>query len=292
MVPRRFLPSISSLLALEAVERLGSATAAAEELSLTHSAVSRQLKTLEGQLGLSLVFRDGARLALTPVARDYCQTVRACLRDLSRASLALKANPLGGSLNLSILPAFGIHWLAPRLRSFAEAHPEISVNLSTRLAPFDFAEDTFDAAIHYGQRNWSGVEYLEIAPEYVLPVASPRLIPQPLTQARALLDYPLLHLETRPDAWESWFAGHGLPLPKQRGMLIDQFTTMAQAAAHDFGVALLPSYLAESEIRNGRLVSAFGVPVLAPGRYYLVWPEARPIRAPLQKFTAWLRGIL
>lgn len=289
--PRRFLPSVSSLLALEAVDRLGSASAAAVELNLTHSAVSRQLKVLEEQLGTRLVQREGTRLALTPAARDYCQKVRRYLRDLAQASLELKANPSGGGLNLAILPAFGMHWLAPRLRDFARAHPEVTVNLSTRLAPFEFSRENFDAAIHFGQRSWQGVAYLELARETVVPVCSPRLVDAPLRSAEALLELPLLHLETRPGAWDEWFAAHGLASSNIPGMLVDQFSTMTQAALNDLGVALLPTYLAEVEIARKSLVIPYGGASAVSGRYYLVWPDDAQLKPPLSKFLGWLRSL-
>ena len=119
ITPRRYLPSLASLLALEALDRLGSASAAAEELSLTQSAISRQLQVLEGQMGVPLLLRDRKQLRLTPAARDYVGQVRSVLQLLAQASLKLRANPTGGSLNLAILPAFGVHWLAPRLADFA-----------------------------------------------------------------------------------------------------------------------------------------------------------------------------
>ncbi|MEI2686228.1 MAG: LysR family transcriptional regulator [Cypionkella sp.] len=119
---RRYLPSIPSLLALEAVDRLGSASAAAEDLNLTQGAISRQLQVLEGQLGVQLIIRDRHRLRLTQAAQDYtARGPRRALLSLASASLKLRANPLGGSLNLAILPAFGMHWLAPRLARFAQS---------------------------------------------------------------------------------------------------------------------------------------------------------------------------
>ncbi|MFE3837460.1 LysR family transcriptional regulator [Pseudogemmobacter sonorensis] len=165
MIPRRYLPSIPALLALEALERLGSASAAAAEMALTQGAVSRQIQALEGQLGVALVLRERQRLILTPAARDYVEEVRKALKILSEASLSLRANPSGGALNLAILPAFGMHWLAPRLARFAQAHPEVTVNLSTRLRPFDFAGNAFDAAVHYGRRDWPGVSFLKLMDE-------------------------------------------------------------------------------------------------------------------------------
>ncbi|WP_170435512.1 LysR substrate-binding domain-containing protein [Ruegeria arenilitoris] len=292
LAPRRFLPSISSLLALEAVDRLGSASAAADELSLTQSAVSRQLKAVEEQLGVALIQRDQMRLQLTPAGKEYVETARTALQQLAQASLKLKANPSGGSLQLSILPAFGMHWLAPRLQDFAQRHPEVTMNLSTRLKPFDFGTEPFDAAIHFGQRDWAGVNYLPIMCEEVLPVCAPALLPAEAPNAEWLVDAPLLHLDTRPDAWERWFAAQSTPVEDVRGMLFDQFSTMIQATIHGLGVALLPSYLISAELEAGRLVPACAAPPVSLGDYYLVWPQSRTEPAPLVSFRAWLQGQL
>ncbi|WP_170328592.1 LysR substrate-binding domain-containing protein [Ruegeria arenilitoris] len=290
IAPRRFLPSIPSLLALEAVDRLGSASAAAEELSLTQSAISRQLKSMEEQLGVDLIQRSQMRLHLTPAAKEYVQVARTALNQLAQASLKLKANPTGGSLNLSILPAFGMHWLAPRLQDFARRHPEVTVNLNTRLRPFDFDTERFDAAIHFGQRDWAGVNYLRIMREDVLPVCSPDLLPDDAEDIGWLTEAPLLHLETRPDAWERWFAAQGQEVTGIHGMLFDQFSTMGQATIHGLGVALLPSYLIEADLAAGRLVPAWRGPGVSLGDFYLVWPQSRAESEPLKSFRAWLQG--
>lgn len=289
LAPRRFLPSISSLLALEAVDRLGSATAAADELSLTHSAVSRQLKVLEEQIGVTLFRRAGKGLALTPAGADYARAVRDCLNDLARASLKIRAGGSRSSLNLAVLPAFGMHWLAPRLKVFSARHIDVTTNLTTRLSPFDFAREKFDAAIHYGSQDWQGVNYLELATEHVIPAASPELVGNGPLAAQDLLTKPLLHLESRPGAWEEWFIAQGADAQRLRGMLFDQFTTMAEAAALGFGIALLPEYLAESEFQRGRLVPAFSDYLTLSGRYYLVWPSAQPPSRPLALLIAFLK---
>lgn len=290
MLPRRYLPSLPSLLALEAVDRLGTASAAAGELALTQGAISRQLQVLEAQLGVTLFLRDRQRLRLTPAAADYARQVRASLSALSQASLKLRANPLGGSLNLAILPAFGMHWLAPRLADFARSHPEVTVNLSTRLRPFDFAEGGFDAAIHYGRQDWPGVEYLPLMEEEVLAVAAPAF--PPLARAQDILTLPLLQLESRTGDWGRWLAAQGVPGQRPGGMLFDQFATMIQAAIHGLGAALLPVFLIERELAEGRLRPVFGGPVRALGSYYLVWPKDPAPRAPLISFRTWISGQL
>lgn len=292
MLPRRYLPSIPALMALEAVDRLGTASAAAHELALTQGAVSRSLQALEDQLGVPLLIRERQRLRLTPAAADYVTEVRRALQQLASASLTLRANPAGGSLNLAILPAFGMHWLAPRLARFTEAHPEVTLNLSTRLRPFDFAGSGFDAAIHYGRQDWAGVAYLKLMDESVLAVGAPTLVPQPLARAEDILTHPLLQMESRTGDWGRWLAHHGVVGQRPPGMLFDQFATMAQGAVHGLGLALLPTFLIARELAEGRLVQVFGGPVPALGSYHLVWPADVSPRAPLLSFRNWLAGQL
>ncbi len=288
MLPRRYLPSIPALLALEAVARLGTASAASHELSLTQGAISRQLQVLESQLGVALIVRERQRLTLTPAAMDYVEDVRKALQTLASASLTLRANPKGGTLNLAILPAFGMHWLTPRLTRFTALHPEVTLNLSTRLKPFDFADSRFDAAIHYGRQEWPGTSALKLMDEAVLAVAAPAFLNAPLTEAADILTHPLLHLESRTGDWGRWLAHHGTPNQRPPGMLFDQFATLTQAAIHGLGLALIPLFLIEADLAAGRLTPIFGPPVPALGSYSLVWPKDRPLRAPLASFRDWL----
>ncbi|WP_299402902.1 LysR substrate-binding domain-containing protein [uncultured Roseobacter sp.] len=287
-VPRRYLPSISALIAFEAVARLGSATHAAAELSLTQSAISRQLKALEDQLGVVLLRREGRGFVLTQTGHEYVREVRAILQRLGRATISARTNTEGGTLNLAILPAFGMHWLAPRLRDFARRHPEVTVNLSTRLAPFDFRTSTFDAAIHFGREDWPGVRYLPLLPEIVVPVCAPSLIPTPLTDPHEILGHDLLHLDTRPRGWVRWMRALGLDADVPPGMVFDQFSTMAQAAIHGLGIALLPTFFAEPYLADGQLVLASQRTSESIGSYYLVWPEDREERSALTSFCNWL----
>lgn len=288
IAPRRFLPSISALLSFEAVVRLGTATAAAQELNLTQSAVSRQIKTLEDQLGVSLMIRQGRRLSPTQAGLDYVTQVRDILNRLAQASVSARTNPTGGTLDLAILPAFGMHWLAPRLRDFARAHPEVTVNLSTRLHPFAFAGSRFDAAIHFGHEDWPGVRYLPLLPETVVAVCAPDLLAEPLEDARDVRHLPLLHLETRPRGWARWLSSLGVTDEPPGGMMFDQFSTMAQAAIHGLGVALLPTFFARPYLRDGQLVLAASQTTQSIGNYYLVWPEDRDETAALASFRTWL----
>ncbi len=171
--PSRFLPSIASLRALEALDRLGSASAVAKELSQTQSAVSRQLQALEAQLGVNLILRKAKRMQMTPEARMYTAQIRQALQTISRASLDLTLTPQGGSLNLAILPTFGMRWLVPRLADFTRRYPDITLNMATRLQPFDFGDEDFDAALHFGAADWPGGDHLRLKTEQLVAVCAP-----------------------------------------------------------------------------------------------------------------------
>ncbi|MEO3414190.1 LysR family transcriptional regulator [Roseovarius sp. CAU 1744] len=288
--PRRFVPSIASLRAIEALDRLGSATAAASELSLSQSAVSRQLQTLEEQLGVSLIHRQGRGMILTPEARDYAATVRQALQQITQASVKLTVNPAGGSIDLAILPTFGMQWLVPRLGDFARLHPEVTINLATRIKPFSFAAEPYDAAIHFGRPDWPGTDHLRLRTERVIAVCAPGLLRDRPSHPRDVLRLPILHIETRPEAWQHWFAAHGVTATTVTGTVYDQFSTITQAALHGLGVALLPDYLVEQDLATGRLVPVWGGTTESPGAYYLVWPVQKSGDPALMKFRDWLAG--
>ncbi len=289
LAPRRFLPSTGLLSAFEAAARTGSFTLAARELDLTQSAVSRQIKALEEQLGATLFLRDRQRVHLTAAGETYARDIREALKAIASASLTLRANPQGGALALAILPTFGTRWLAPRLPAFLATSPGITLHLSTRLEPFDFAAERLDAAIHFGKDDWENAEAAFLMDETVLPVCAPALrdhhrfaVPADLAAA------PLLNLATRPDAWERWFAAGGAGNVRVTGMVFDQFATMAQAAMHGLGIALLPRFLVDRELADGTLVAALDLPTASLGAYWLVWPKTRAAYPPLVRFRDWI----
>lgn len=291
MYARRNLPSLSGLLALEAVARLGTATAAAAELNLTPGAISRALKEAEATLGQTLLMRDRQRLRLTPAGADYIAQVRHALDLLGGAAQRLRSSA-GGVLTLAILPAFGMHWLAPRLPLFRAAHPEVSLSLSTRLRPFDLVTEGFDAAIHYGRADWPAADHLRLMQEQVIPVCSPGFLQTPLKGPADILSYPLLMIESRTGDWGRWFSAHGIAGQRPAGMMFDQFATMQQGAIHGLGVALLPTFLITEDLSAGRLIPAWGTPAPSSGAYWLVWPKDTPMRPPLKAFHDWCESIV
>ncbi|MBF6629782.1 MAG: LysR family transcriptional regulator [Comamonas sp.] len=290
---RRFLPPMSLLCAFEASARHQSFTAAAAELHLTQSAVSRQIRALEERLGTELFVRERQTVRLSAAGHAYALEIRAALLRISNATLGFRTNPQGGILNLAILPTFGTRWLAPRLPQFFSAHPGITINLTTRLSQFDFQLEAVDAGIHFGLAHWPGAELEFLMSETVVPACSPAMSAQ--YQFRApedLLRAPLLHLASRPDAWRRWFEHQGSHATEVSGMLFDQFATAAQAATSGVGVALLPKFLIERELEHGELVRALPqLPELESAeRYYLAWPTSRASYLPLQAFRSWLKA--
>jgi len=287
--PRRFLPSISLLSAFEAVLRTGSTAAAARELDLTQGAVSRLIQNLEAQIGRPLFERHRRRLIPTEAARAYGRDITRALDTIQRASMELSANPGGGTLSLAILPAFGTRWLAPRLGGFLGAHPGVTINLATRLKRFNFEAEGFDAAIHFGADDWRDAGHMKLFEERLTACAAPALLEAtPVKTVDDIRALPLLQLETRPTAWAVWFEGQGAAPGPVHGMLFDQFATMTQAAIAGLGIALLPDYLAEPEIADGRLSPLFKRGVGGVGAYWLAWPETRANYPPLEAFRAWL----
>lgn len=289
LAPRRFLPALSHLQAFEAAARTGSVSAAARELNLTQSAVSRQIKALEDQLEVELFHRERQTIRLTPGGEAYVREVRDALRKIGAASLNLRANPYGGTLNLAVLPTYGARWLSPRLPAFLDANPGTTVNMMTRLTAFDFDLEPFDASIYIGSGEWRGAETIFLREEYVVPACSPDLVNRyRFSEPADIRNAPLLHITTRPDAWERWLRQNGVAAEQVQGMLCDQFATLAQVARAGLGVALLPVFLIEEELRTGQLVRALDLPMESAESYHLAWPPERAAHPPLVAFRDWL----
>lgn len=284
---RRLLPSMGQLAAFEAVCRTGSTLAAAGDLSLTQGAVSKLVHGLEAQLGVALFLREGRALVPTEAAQAFARDVARALDLVSRGALRARSTTSGGTLALAVLPGFGTRWLAPRLPAFLASHQGVTINMGTRLEPFDLEAEGFDAAIHFGTESWPNAEHLKLFDEELVVCAAPEQMVSDLTE---LARKPLLQLETRPAAWRDWFARAGYVGPLPQGMLFDQFAPLIEAAVHGLGVALVPDFLVRPELAEGRLV-AFAAAKPGVGAYYLVWPRGREWYPPLQAFRAWIERL-
>ncbi|WP_372884488.1 LysR family transcriptional regulator [Shimia sp.] len=274
--------------AFDSVVRLGSVTDAAAELDLTQGAVSRQIQKLEEQLDIRLFIRDRRRLVVTPAGRRYAETVHEVIATLHDATLALKSNPEGGLLELAILPAFGTHWLAPRLPDFLRHHPGVTVNLATRTEAFDFAQETFHAALHFGRDDWPGTRALKLMDEEVVAVVAPQLCPGGDLDLSRLAGLTHLQLQTRRTAWAQWYHRQGMQGRPPATLEFDQFATMLKAAEFGAGAALMPRYLVQGHLERGRLVTLPGAARTSLGAYYLVWPESLSDYPPVRALRDWI----
>ena len=287
-IPRRLLPAIQELHAFEAAARFQSISDAARELNLTQSAVSRQIKSLEHQLGLELFVREKQTIKLTFAGQNYAREVREALRRISTASLNIRANPMGGTLNVGTLPSLGSRWLAERLPDFCKANPNISLNVFTRITAVNFQTDTLDAAFHYGKPDNENTVYQFLFGEEVAPMAAPSLVSnQRPKKPEDIRKLPLLILLTRPDAWERWLEGHGADANGIHGMMFDTFDAIIRMAISGMGAALLPTFLVKQELRNGSLIQLFATSK-SSGSYYLGFPKERERYTPLIEFCKWL----
>lgn len=293
MLRKTFLPPIADLLAFEAAARHASISRAAEELHLTQSAVSRQIRQLEAQLGMAVFHRVRQRVVLTDAGRVYAADVRAVLQQLAAATQKTMAwSDGGGLLNLAVLPTFGTRWLIPRLPEFAALHPEVTVNIAARSEPFDFAQEPLDAAIHFGAPLWAGAVCEYLVHEQVVPVCSPAYRQRlGIAQVPDLSRAVLLQQTTRPTQWADWFEQVGADSQQAlRGPRYEQFAMIAQAAVSGLGAALLPRLLVEPEIASGALVQLFAQALESSDAYYLVYPESRAQAPLVMAFRDWIRA--
>jgi len=291
---RRKLPSTGALEAFEAAARHQSFTKAAEELSVTQSAVCRQVAALEGFLDVRLFSRTRRGVALTEAGLDYARSVAARLDEVERDTLELMARGgRGSALELAVVPTFGTRWLLPRLPDFQAAQPDVVVHLSSRTRPFLFADTPFDAAIHAGEAgaaDWPGTERRALMDETLIAVASPALAARgrPATAADwAAL--PLLQQSTRPYAWRQFFERLGLAVAQpMAGPRMELFSMLAEAAVQGMGVTLTPPWFVREELAQGRLVDIAPRAVSSGRAYALIYPERKAGTPALQAFADWL----
>lgn len=277
------------LTAFEAAARTGSFRQAAAELNYCQSAISRQIRALEERLGTDLFVRDKQRVVLTTAGESYSRHIRKALRHIGEASLAIKASPGEMHLNLAVPSALNARWLLPRIRSFYEANPGVTINFSSRSVPFDFRNEAFDCAIQYGERTWFDGDSVALMRETIVPMVSPAFNHEnPLTTAEELLGVPLLVLSSRVDAWERWFIANAVPFEAITGPLFDEFESLVAAVKAGLGVALLPTLLYGEEIDRGEIVPLLGIETASEYGYHFVWPQDRATHPAVMALREWL----
>jgi LysR family glycine cleavage system transcriptional activator len=264
------LPPFFALRALEAAARHRSYSGAAKELSVTHGAVSQQIRRLEAELGARLFERRGNAMVPTPDAQRLAGEVARGLDVLKNAVADFAAAAERDPLTVSLDPQFANRWLPHRLpRMLADlAATNLELRVEERLA--NFTTDGIDLAVRYGAGRWPDVETAHLFSETLMPVCSPEFLAgQPLSRPEDLLTAPLLHHGHRP--WSLWFRAFDLEPPPQRGMLFEDSVMLLEAAAQGLGVALARSRLIEQDLRTGRLVRPFEAGVASELGFWIVW---------------------
>ncbi len=286
----RRLPPLKALPAFEIAAGTLSFNAAAKELHLTHGAVSRQIKAIEDYLGTALFARRNRSVELTAAGTAFAPAVRQALQIIESAAARLAVPAKQGPLVVSCLGTFMMRWLIPRLYSFGAAHPDIDVRLSASHLPVDFAEGGVDVAIRVGTPSWPrGVIAEPFLIDRMGPVLSPALARQHrLKHPVDLKTLPLLHVETRPQAWSEWFKLAGVKnFAAGDGARFEHIYFMLEAAAGGLGVAIGPYPTVESDLKSGRLVAPFGF--LPSGRsYHVLRPRNARSAARAKAFVSWI----
>jgi len=286
----RRLPPLNALRAFEAAARHLSFTRAAEELHVTQTAISHQIKALEERLGVRLFRRLPRGLLLTEEAQRFLPPVREAFDRIAAAAERLVAVGSSGTLTVSVLPSFASKWLVPRLGRFRAAHPDLDLRISASSQLVDFARDDVNVGIRMGRGVYPGLRVERLFGEALVPVCSPRLREgaHPLQRPEDLAHHVLLHDEDT-SGWELWLELAGVSgISTRRGPIFTDSGMVVQAAAEGQGVALARRVLAAGDLAAGRLIQPFDVTIPHGLAYYLVCPEATADQAKIASFRSWL----
>jgi LysR family glycine cleavage system transcriptional activator len=289
----RRLPPLRALRAFEAAARLASVTAAADELSVSHSAISQQIKQLEEYFGQSLFKRSGRGIEATPEASVYLQDVRASFDRIAIASdqLAQRSRGRQQTLNVNTTPSFAMRWLIPQSSAFQLDHPSINLKITTSTSdgidhldePMDFIirRDVMSRRDHVCHRFLDDVSTVVVSPSL--------LEKQRLLDPRDLMKVSLLHLKSRPDAWTRWFQECKLARPDTvAGPFFDHFFLSLQAAINGHGAALGPYAFIQDDLESGRLVTPFpNRTIVGPG-FHVLYRAASARERHGRAFLDWL----
>jgi LysR family glycine cleavage system transcriptional activator len=286
------LPSIIALNCFEASARLGSFSRAAEELHLTQSAVSRQIKKLEQQLDCKLFERIKQRIYLTDTGKKYHERVVDILTQLAQATLDVTYS-VSGRIVLGIEDSLTKSWLIPKLSDFQKKHPEIETEILTDLHQIYETREGYDVGILYGNGDWSEFNTKFLMGEEFVAVCSPALLKQygPVENIADVLRYPILHHSSFPSSSQYWFTKIGLSSKQIKavpGIHLELFGQLIESAEHGLGLAILPHYYVKEELRAQRLVLAHNKPLRSDDSYYVVTPKSKAHDPKVKILTNWL----
>ena len=285
-------PPLPSLLAFEAVARRRSFALAAAELHLTASAVSHQVARLESQLGVRLFERSAHGVRLSAAGEQYLSRIAGALAAIASATEDMRQG-VANSLYVHCTPSPARLWLLPRLQAFAQACPEISLNLSAAHTHSDFALGQADLDIRYGVPNWPDLVVEPLFEERIVPLASPALIREHrLKRIEQLLELPLIQSNVSVVQWSDWLrAFSDKRAPERFSLRFDRALMSLDAATQGLGVALESATMAGKHMAEGKLRPVFGLEkAVRVKAHFAVYPVRHARRPPVEAFLTWLHA--
>ncbi|BEN88702.1 Glycine cleavage system transcriptional activator [Serratia marcescens] len=267
--------------------RLENLRATAQQVHLTHGAVSQQIQLLEQAVGYPLFERRGRGVRLNAAGKEMLAAVEPALQALQQGVARARRAAASQTLRISVLPSFAHYWLLPRLPAFHEACADIALDIDASLTLQDLSQRGFDAAIRIGNGQWAGLQAQRIASGDVLPVASPDMALQWGTAFENGGDVPLLEHDVSP--WRAWFNTQGRSLCGRQQALFNDAGLLIRAAEQGFGIALAKTLLVQDAIAAGRLVALAAPCRLSDDDVYLVWPQTAGLTPAVLRLLQWLQ---
>ena len=288
------IPSTQALRALDSFARHGSVWRAADELNLTRSAVSHQLRLLERDLGFDLLQRVGKGVTLTPRGRRYALDVRKALTVLGDAAEQQAGKGMGGSLSISCTPGFASLWLCTHIANFQSIYPDVALRILTPRRLDDVSNGEADVFIAFGLGNWPNHSVELLCDIEFTPLCSPTLLNRVggLSRPVDVLRANLLHLGDHED-WSRWFAATGVENPDpERGIIFSDMNLVFSSAIAGQGIAMGDELTSRKALDEGRLVRPFEIAIKSPRSYFLVAERTKTDHPIARAFAAWLKAQL
>ncbi|AHL73629.1 LysR family transcriptional regulator [Stutzerimonas stutzeri] len=287
------LPPLNALRAFEAAARLQSVSQAAAELSVTHGAVSRQIRVLEEHLGVALFSKEGRGVKLTDAGLRLRDAAGDAFERLRGACIELRQQTADAPFVLGCPGSLLARWFIPRLDRLNRELPDLHLQLSASEGELDPRRTGLDATLWYAEPPWpADMQVHELAVERIGPVLSPhhpRCSALSQAQPGDVLSEPLLYTASRPQAWPAWASGNGLdPARLKMGQGFEHLYFLLEAALAGLGVAIAPQQLVADDLRQGRLLAPWGF-VETRARLALWVPSRQPDRR-AERLAAWLRN--
>jgi LysR family glycine cleavage system transcriptional activator len=283
------LPPLNALRAFEAAARLQSISRAADEIHVTHGAVSHQVKSLEAFVGVPLLERKGRGVIATPAGRRLAERAGQAFERIAEVAADLGRRDDPGRLTVSTLPSLATRWLMPRIGAFMESHPQFELNLHTSVSLVDFTRDEIDIAIRFGKGAWPNVRAERLMGDEYFAVCSPKLNRGALPKRPSdLKNYRLLRSDS--EYWVPWFRAAKLDWPEPTKISVfDDASMLLLAAAQQQGIALTRRSIALPDLEAGTLVKLFDIAIPSIEAHWLVWPPHAEHYPKVVAFRKWVK---